>query len=265
MAKPGRRPESWEMVNASLERTAALEPEGSGPGAGLWQPGEGGAGAAAQAHRLFARREMFQRRRSRSGEWPRDPIPRELRLRHGLPPLAEAFCGVSTGPGGRTRRRPCAPVPPRPTTIAWSTDRSSNRSSPGGGFGSSARGQRKAHRYRLDWRVPRKAAGDFLPFEPTAAQRRCFDEVGRDLKRPWPMRRLLHGDVGSGKTAVAAQAIAVGPGQRRRAAYTWLPPRSWRSSTTSTSRRFSGRRHPVRLRTVAGGPREDVGRRRRSP
>ncbi len=42
-----------------------------------------------------------------------------------------------------------------------------------------------------------------LPFELTAAQSRCTDEIGADLAARLPMRRLLHGDVGSGKTLVA--------------------------------------------------------------
>ena len=43
-----------------------------------------------------------------------------------------------------------------------------------------------------------------LPFSPTGAQRRAIDECIRDMKMHSPMRRLLQGDVGSGKTAVAA-------------------------------------------------------------
>lgn len=45
-----------------------------------------------------------------------------------------------------------------------------------------------------------------LPFAPTAAQRRVVGEIAGDLARPVPMARLLQGDVGSGKTAVAAAA-----------------------------------------------------------
>jgi ATP-dependent DNA helicase RecG len=45
-----------------------------------------------------------------------------------------------------------------------------------------------------------------LPFSPTQAQRRAIDEVLRDLREPHPMQRLLQGDVGSGKTIVAAVA-----------------------------------------------------------
>jgi ATP-dependent DNA helicase RecG len=47
-----------------------------------------------------------------------------------------------------------------------------------------------------------------LPFELTADQRRAVDEVVADLAADRPMRRLLQGDVGSGKTAVAAVALA---------------------------------------------------------
>jgi len=45
-----------------------------------------------------------------------------------------------------------------------------------------------------------------LAFRLTAAQIRVFDEISRDLAAPYPMQRLLQGDVGSGKTIVAALA-----------------------------------------------------------
>ncbi|MGA0611368.1 ATP-dependent DNA helicase RecG [Caldimonas sp. KR1-144] len=48
-----------------------------------------------------------------------------------------------------------------------------------------------------------------LPFTLTGAQHRVAEEIARDLARPAPMHRLLQGDVGSGKTVVAALAAAV--------------------------------------------------------
>jgi ATP-dependent DNA helicase RecG len=53
-----------------------------------------------------------------------------------------------------------------------------------------------------------------LPYRLTAAQRRVLGEILRDLDGPHPMNRLLQGDVGSGKTVVAAAALlrAVGGG-----------------------------------------------------
>jgi len=47
-----------------------------------------------------------------------------------------------------------------------------------------------------------------LPFSPTGAQRRAGEEILADLAQSAPMARLLQGDVGSGKTAVAALALA---------------------------------------------------------
>ena len=48
-----------------------------------------------------------------------------------------------------------------------------------------------------------------LPFRFTGAQRRVSEEIMRDLARSIPMHRLLQGDVGSGKTVVAALAAAI--------------------------------------------------------
>ena len=46
-----------------------------------------------------------------------------------------------------------------------------------------------------------------LPYEPTKAQKRCIAECVNDMKTVRPMNRLLQGDVGSGKTTVAAALI----------------------------------------------------------
>ena len=55
----------------------------------------------------------------------------------------------------------------------------------------------------------RDAIKQVLPFHPTAAQKRVLGEIVDDMRKPRPMRRLLQGDVGSGKTIVAMQAALV--------------------------------------------------------
>jgi RecG-like helicase len=55
----------------------------------------------------------------------------------------------------------------------------------------------------------REALKQILPFKPTAAQKRVLGEIVHDMRRTQPMRRLLQGDVGSGKTIVAFQAALV--------------------------------------------------------
>src|SRR5580658_6817640 len=55
----------------------------------------------------------------------------------------------------------------------------------------------------------REAIREVLPFHPTSAQKRALGEIVADMRQPSPMRRLLQGDVGSGKTIVALQAMLV--------------------------------------------------------
>ena len=55
----------------------------------------------------------------------------------------------------------------------------------------------------------REAIKKILPFHPTAAQKRVLKEIATDMQTSHPMRRLLQGDVGSGKTIVAFQAAII--------------------------------------------------------
>lgn len=133
-----------------------------------------------------------------------DHVPEEWRSRCGLPSLGQAIREVHFPPrpeAAEPARRRLALEEILTLQIALQFARRQHR-----------RGRR----------APSLAAGsaqalrfvELLPFQLTSAQRRAFDAIRRDLDSEAPMRRLLLGDVGSGKTvvALAAAALAVGAG-----------------------------------------------------
>src|SRR5205807_1456802 len=68
--------------------------------------------------------------------------------------------------------------------------------------------QRTGISFELNDKV-RAAIKKILPFHPTNAQKRVLKEIAQDMQSSAPMRRLLQGDVGSGKTIVALQAAVI--------------------------------------------------------
>jgi len=71
----------------------------------------------------------------------------------------------------------------------------------------SAMAKRKPQRYTVEGPLTR-ALRERLPFTLTASQRQVVEELLRDLQQPYPMYRLLQGDVGCGKTIILILLIA---------------------------------------------------------
>ncbi|NLP30739.1 MAG: transcription-repair coupling factor [Clostridiales bacterium] len=71
---------------------------------------------------------------------------------------------------------------------------------------SAARQAERGHSFSKD-SIWQREFEDLFPYEETADQLRCVEEIKKDMEKPVPMDRLLCGDVGYGKTEVAARAI----------------------------------------------------------
>ena len=100
-----------------------------------------------------------------------------------------------------------------------------------------------------------------LPFALTGAQERVLGEITADLKRNRPMARLLQGDVGSGKTAVAAAALVVANANQYQGALMApteiLAEQHFKTLKTLLSRiQIGGRRMKVELLTGSTKPSE---------
>jgi len=134
-----------------------------------------------------------------------DPLPEYLRRQLKLPDYATALRNLHFPPAGEDLRLLNSFRSPAQFRLIleeffWlqlgvQLRRSKVRLQPGIGFDLSdrAREQIKA----------------MLPFKPTGAQKRVLGEIARDMASPHPMNRLLQGDVGSGKTLVAAEAAII--------------------------------------------------------
>ncbi len=135
-----------------------------------------------------------------------DPLPPRLRERYRLPPLAMALAAVhrpgkDEEPERLNARRSAAHLRLiygefLELQVALALLRSNQIR------------ERKQHTYAIDEDL-RSVVRDMLPFRLTAAQKRVLREIADDLLSPHPMLRLLQGDVGSGKTIVAAVALVL--------------------------------------------------------
>jgi len=113
-----------------------------------------------------------------------------------------------------------------------------------------------------------------LPFQLTAAQQHCLDEIHRDMASTAPMNRLLHGDVGSGKTVVAfaamlravesgRQAVLMAPTQilaeqHARNARKWLEPLGLRVALRTGNKREDGDDFELMRGKISAGKAEIV-------
>jgi ATP-dependent DNA helicase RecG len=89
-----------------------------------------------------------------------------------------------------------------------------------------------------------------LPFELTAAQRRALEHICGDLAQAAPMSRLLQGDVGSGKTAVAAAALWLAVADGAQGAIMAPTEILAEQHARSFGRLFENLRHPAADRPV---------------
>jgi len=134
-----------------------------------------------------------------------DPLPEEIRARLKLPDRATSIRQTHFPPQDSDLRLLNAFRSPQQFRLIFeeffwlecglSLKRAKSRLEPGISF-------------ELTDRVREQIKG-MLPFKPTGAQKRVLAEIAKDMSEPHPMHRLLQGDVGSGKTLVAAEAAII--------------------------------------------------------
>ena len=134
-----------------------------------------------------------------------DGVPASVIARQGLPALDEALAGL--------HRPPDSLADDDVDALCRGDSRWHRRLAFGDLFLLGVAVALRRRERRSDVAVPceadvRGALESALPFSLTGAQRRAIDGIAADLARPVPMNRLLQGDVGAGKTAVALAAAA---------------------------------------------------------
>ena len=143
-----------------------------------------------------------------------DLLPESVAVRHGLVDLVHALRTIHRPPRGTAADAPLHHAHPARQRLAFEELLAHHLAL-------------RVLRHRIDRRqAPALDRGDALmrrfvdslPFSLTSAQRRVVREVRADLARPRPMHRLVQGDVGAGKTVVAAAAAVVAVANARQVA-----------------------------------------------
>ncbi len=175
-----------------------------------------------------------------------DPVPHPVRVAEGLMELQAALLGVHNPDSPETaeaaRRRLCfEELFIYQLTLARRTmlrRRDTRKSRPDG------------------TRKVMDSVRATLPFSLTDDQKTVLSEIIGDLKNPWPMNRLLHGDVGSGKTLVALLAALYAVERGEQVALMVPTELLARQHAWNASALFSD--HGVSVALVLGGTRAPV-------
>ena len=136
-----------------------------------------------------------------------DPLPAALRGRRGLPALGRALLDLHAPDGEEGATAALLNARRSPAHLRLLYGELLELGLEVAAARAAVEGVARAHAYRFDDDL-RGALRSLLPFPLTGAQRRALREIAADLAGPHPMLRLLQGDVGSGKTVVAALALA---------------------------------------------------------
>ena len=197
----------WQLSNPSIERISGEEPDGGPLDGGGVRPVYGRIGEVppSRVARLIA--DALRDLRDAAGpDWIEEWLPREERTKHELPRVAEALTEVHSPSPEASIEELNARRSPAHARLAYgefllqqlqlaATRRQRRRSG-------------KPHRYGADGAAWTEATR-LLPFRLTGAQERVLGEIADDLARQEPMLRLVQGDVGSGKTVLAALSCLI--------------------------------------------------------
>ena len=229
-----------EMVNPTVDR--ADPPQATGRVVPVY-PSAGGFGPAAMA------RLVEQALATLAADPPPEPLPDSLRRRYGLPALADALADLHRPGADADLERLGRGESAAHARLAYGElldlqlDLARLRAL--------QVLERKRHAYRIDDRA-RAMAREVLPFRLTAAQKRVVGEIVADLRSPHPMLRLLQGDVGSGKTIVAALALLLAAESGLQGAF-MAPTELLAEQHFGNLSRLLGRHYRIALFTASAG------------